>query len=292
MNKKILSILFLLVFVCAVAHVSAAEISDDAGDAIAADDSENITLEGNANENMKLKEGASDILANGTGNASTDTSTNTTPAPVVEKSTAIIKASKIKVAYKKSTKWKIKLVDSKNNPIAKTKILLKIYTGKKSKTVSVWTNAKGIATYNTKSLKAGTHKVVARLADNTYNFKALSTSIKVIKQTPLKILAKKSTMKEGALLTILVMNKKNKKLLNGVKLKLLIYTGKKYQTIILKTKKFNGLKGMAGFATNQLSAGTHKVKIIPVDLKYSGSKKTTMTIKKSAKKTAGWSMKL
>jgi hypothetical protein len=289
MNKKILSILFLLVFFCAVAHVSAAEISDDA---VASDNSDNITLEANAGKDVKLGEGASDILANGTGDTSTDNSTNTTPVPVVEKSTAVIKASKVKVAYKKSTKWKIKLVDSKKNPIAKTKILLKIYTGKKFKKVSLWTNAKGIATYNTKSLKAGTHKVVASLADDTYNFKAVSTSIKVVKQTPLKIFAKKTTMKEGALLTILVMNKKNKKLVNGVKLKLLIYTGKKYKTVTLKTKTFNKLKGMAGYATNQLSVGTHKVKIIPTDFKYSGSKKTSMTIKKSAKKTGAMSIKL
>ena len=260
MNKKILSILFLLVFLCAVAHVSAAEISDDA---VASDNSENISLEENADEDMKLSEAASDVLANSTGDDSTEPPTNTTPAPVVEKSTAVIKASKAKVAYKKSTKWKIKLVDSKKNPIAKTKILLKIYTGKKFKKVSVWTNAQGVATYNTKSLK-----------------------------TPLKIFAKKTTMKEGSLLTILVMNKKTKKLVNGVKLKLLIYTGKKYKTITVKTKTFNKLKGMAGYATNQLSVGTHKVKIVPVNFKYSGFKKTSITIKKSAKKVAGWSMKL
>lgn len=289
MNKKILSILFLLVFFCAVVHVGAAEISDDA---VAADNSENITLEEDADEDMKLSEGASDILANSTADAPADTSTSTTPASTVEKSTAIIKASKAKVAYKKSTKWKIKLVDSKKNPISKTKILLKIYTGKKFKTVSVWTNAKGIATYNTKSLKAGAHKVVASLADNTYKFKAVSSSIKVVKQTQLKIFAKKTTMKEAALLSILVMNKKTKKLLNGVKLKLLIYTGKKYKTVFLKTKKFNRINGMAGYVTNQLSVGTHKVKILPVNFKYTGSKKTSMTIKKSAKKVKKWSMKL
>ena len=289
MNKKILSILFLLVFLCAVAHVSAAEISDDA---VASDNSENISLEENADEDMKLSEAASDVLANGTEDDSTEPPTNTTPVPVVEKSTAVIKASKAKVAYKKSTKWKIKLVDSKKNPIAKTKILLKIYTGKKFKKVSVWTNAQGVATYNTKSLKAGTHKVVASLEDDTYNFKVVSTSIKVIKQTPLKIFAKKTTMKEGSLLTIVVMNKKTKKLVNGVKLKLLIYTGKKYKTVTVKTKTFNKLKGMAGYATNQLSVGTHKVKIAPVNFKYSGSKNASLTIKKSAKKVAGWSMKL
>lgn len=289
MNKKILSILFLLVFLCAAAHVSAAEISDDAGDTVTADEPEKVSLEENLADE-KIAESSNDILANGTGDASMDTSTNTTP--VAEKSTAVIKASKAKVAYKKGTKWNVKLVDSNNKPIAKTKVVLKVYTGSKYKTVKLWTNAKGIASYNTKSLKAGTHKVVVSLADNAYNFKAVKSSIKVVKQTPLKIFAKKTTMKEGALLTIMVMNKKTKKLVNGVKLKLMIYTGKKYKVVTVKTKKFNGVKGMAGFATNALSVGKHTVKIVPANFKYSGSKKTSMTIKKSAKKSKAWSIKL
>jgi hypothetical protein len=271
-------------------HASAAEISDDAGDAIAVNDSDNVALKENANVDEKISESSNDVLGNDSGDTPTDTSTNTTP--VVEKSTAVIKASKAKVAYKKGTKWKVKVVDSKNKPIAKTKLLLKIYTGKKYKTAKIWTNAKGIASYNTKSLKAGTHKVIVSLAGNTYNFKAVKSSIKVVKQKPLKIFAKKTTMKEGALLTLLVMNKKTKKLVNGVKLKLKIYTGKKYKTVTLKTKKFNGVKGMAGYATNQLSVGKHKVKITPVNFKYSGSKTTSMTITKSAKKSAAWSIKL
>ena len=141
-------------------------------------------------------------------------------------------------------------------------------------------------------MKTGTHKVIVSLAGNDYKFKAVKSSIKVVKQTPLKILVKRTTMDEGALLTVLVMNKKTKKLVNGVKLKLKIYTGKKYKTITIKTKKFNGVKGMAGYATNDLSVGKHIVKIIPANFKYSGYKKTSMVIKKSAKKSAPWSIKL
>lgn len=283
--------LTLLVFICAVAHASAAEISDDA---VAANESDEISLQEDGDADEKLSESTNEILANGTGDTPKDTtdSNATGTEPVVEKSTAVIKVSKAKVGYKKNTKWKIKLVDSKNKPIAKTKILLKIYTGFKYKTAKVWTNAKGIASYNTKHLKAGKHKVIVSLAGNNYNFKAVKSSINVIKQTPLKIFAKRTTMDEGALLTILVMNKKTKKLVNGVKLKLLIYTGKKYKTITLKTKKFNGVSGMAGFATNELSVGKHKVKIMPAKFKYDGYKKSSMIIKKSAKKSKAWSLKL
>lgn len=291
MNKKILFVLTLLVFVCAVAHASAADVSDDA---IAANESDVVSMEDDADVEEKASESSSEIIANGTGDTPDETSTtvSTDTTPVVEKKTAVIKVSKVKVAYKKGTKWNIKVVDSKSKPIAKTKLLLKIYTGKKYKTAKVWTNAKGIASYNTKSLKTGTHKVIVSLAGNDYKFKAVKSSIKVVKQTPLKILVKRTTMDEGALLTVLVMNKKTKKLVNGVKLKLKIYTGKKYKTITIKTKKFNGVKGMAGYATNDLSVGKHIVKIIPANFKYSGYKKTSMVIKKSAKKSAPWSIKL
>ena len=104
--------------------------------------------------------------------------------------------------------------------------------------------------------------------------------MKVVKQTLLKIFVKVQNLKEMSVLSIMVMNKKTKKFLNGVKLKLLIYTGKKYKTVTLKTKKLDGMKGMVGYATNQLSVGKHKVKITLVKFKFSGSKTTSIKIKK------------
>ncbi|MDO5811093.1 MAG: Ig-like domain-containing protein [Methanobrevibacter sp.] len=287
MNKKIILLLLLfLVGVCAISHVSAEEMSSDS-ELIAAQDTEPVSIDDNADE---LSDTAKDIIANETSVEVANTSTDE-PAHV-EKTQATLKASKLTVAHKKSTKWSIKLTDFSGKGISGKNILLKIFTGKKYKTATVKTDANGVAKYNTKKLSAGTHKIIASFVDDNYNCKDISSSVKVVKQTKIKIIAKPSNMKDGSALTILVLNKKTKKFMNGVKLILKVYTGKKYKTIKLKTKKFSGVKGVAGYATNQLSVGKHKVKITPQSFKYSGSKTTKIVIKKSAKKYPGWTVKL
>lgn len=208
----------------------------------------------------------------------------------VNKATAVLSASKVTVALKSGSSWTIKIVDSRDNkPISGLKITLKVYTGKKYKTVTVTTNSKGEASYKTKSLAAGSHKVVASASHAGYNFNTVTSSINVVKQTALKFkLQAKSSDKGGALLSYMALNKKTKKGVNGIKMKVLIYTGKTYKTFILKTKKIKGKKktyqGAFGFATNQFSAGKHKVVIMPESIKYKGSVKTSIVIKKSATK--------
>ena len=280
MNRKVIFILLVLVGICAISHVSAEEIADNStGDLIASDNSDEV-----------VSETPQGIMANESGTEVSNTSSDV--APTVEKTKATLKASKATVAHKKSTKWSIKLTDSNGKAIAGKTIALKVYTGSKYKTVKLTTNANGQATYNTKSLSAGTHKIVASFLDDAFDCKDISSSVKVVKQTKIKIIAKPKSMKDGSVLTILVLNKKTKKFMNGVKLILKIYTGKKYKTIKLKTKKITGAKGVAGYATNQLSVGKHKVKITPESFKYSGSKTTSLKIKKSAKKYPGWVVKL
>lgn len=210
----------------------------------------------------------------------------------VNKATAVIKASKITVALKKGTLWTIKLVDSKTgNAISNMKLTLKIYTGKKYKTVSVKTNSKGEATYQTKGLTQGTHKVVISGSDANYNFNTLTSSIKVVKQTQLKFTVKKKVAKDGSTLSITV--KKGKKGVNGIKLKVLVFTGKKLtKTVILKSKTKSKLKGVCGWGTNRLSTGTHKIVIMPADIKYGGSKTVKLPIKKSASKYPKWETKI
>lgn len=211
----------------------------------------------------------------------------------VNKATAVIKASKVTVAYKKSGLWTLTLVDSRNNkPISNMLLTLKVYTGKKYKTVKIKTNSKGVASYQTKKLSKGTHKVKVSAQDSRYNFNTLSSSIKVIKQKAIKFKVQKTTAKDGAQLLIQVLNKKTKKPINGVKVKLLIYTGKKYKTITLKTKKKGKDKGICGFSTNKLSVGKHKVKILPNTIAYGGSATSSMTITKKAKSARQWETKI
>lgn len=210
----------------------------------------------------------------------------------VNKATAAIKASKVTVALKKGSYWSIKLINSKTGKaIGNMKLTLKVYTGKKYKTVSVKTNSKGIAKYQTKRLSKGSHKVIVSGSDSRYKFTTLKSYINVIKQVNVKFKVTKKTAKDGASLSIYVLNKKTKKPMNGVKVKLMIYTGKKYKTVTLKTKSFGKYKGICGYGTNKLSVGTHKVKIMPNTIKYSGSAVSSMKIVKSAKRIPGWESK-
>ena len=204
----------------------------------------------------------------------------------VNKAIAVIKAQKLTVAYKKSSYWSITIVDSRDNkPIANMKLKLKVYTGKTYKTVTLTTNSKGIAKYQTKGLTAATHKVIVSGTHVGYTLKSFTSSIKVIKQTPLTFKVKRKYTDKVSSLSITVKNKKTKKPLNKVKVKLLIYTKSKLtKTVILKSKTHQKHKGVVGYATNALTVGKHKVKIMPVDLKYDGSATSYLKITKKNKK--------
>lgn len=207
----------------------------------------------------------------------------------VNKATAVIKATKTTVALKKGTLWSIKIINSQTKkPIAKMKLTLKVYTGKKYKTVYVTTNSKGEATYQTKNLAKGNHKVVVSANHDGYNFNTLYSSINVIKPVKLIYKVKKKTNTQGTLLSITVYKKSTKKPINGVKLKLLVYTGKKYKTVILKSKTIKGNKGVCGYGTNAFSVGNHKVVIMPAEIKYDGSAKSSIKITKANKKVPIW----
>jgi len=209
----------------------------------------------------------------------------------VRKATAVIKASKLTVALKSGALWTIKIIDSKTKkPISNMKVTLKVYTGNKYKTVTLNTNSKGEANYQTRSLTKGNHRIVVSATHNGYNFNTLTSSINVIKPTKLSFKVKKNIAKDGSSLSITV--KKGKKPINGIKIKLLVYTGKKYKTVVLKSKTKGKYKGVCGWGTNKIGVGSHKVVIKPVSIKYSGSKTVKMNIKKSAKKYPNWETKI
>ncbi|WP_405292879.1 hypothetical protein [Methanobrevibacter sp.] len=212
----------------------------------------------------------------------------------VKKAVAVIRASQLTVALKKGTLWSVYLVDPKTNrPIANMQLTLTVFTGSKSSIVHVTTNANGVATYKTSGLSKGTHKVIVSGTHPGYSFNTVTSSIKVIKPKQLTFkVQKRVNDKNGALISYVVKDKKTNKGINGVKINLLIYTGKKYKIITLKTKKSGKYNGAIGFSTNALSVGKHKVLVVPADIRYSGSAKTTMIIKKAAKKKPLYSHKL
>ena len=205
----------------------------------------------------------------------------------VNKAIAVITASSTSVVLKKATYWKIKLVNSKTGkPISGMKLKLKVYTGKKYKTYTVKTNSNGIATFKTSSLAKGKHKMIVTGSHAGYTFNKLTKYVTVVKPTALKFkIENVKNTKKGSLISFKVTNKKTKKAVNGIKVKFMVKVGSKYTKFItLKTKTVSGIKGIVGFFTNELSVGKHVVLVKPVSIKYSGSGKGTIKIKKSSKK--------
>ena len=72
----------------------------------------------------------------------------------------------------------MKVVDNNNKPVSGVTVKLKVYTGKKYKTVTLTTNSKGIAYYGTSSLAVGSHKVVISVGTG-FSAKSVSSSIKI-----------------------------------------------------------------------------------------------------------------
>ena len=118
------------------------------------------------------------IVSNGQGGyftAADQTSTIT-----ISKASCTIKAPAVKVAFKKSGKFKITVKNKANGKAAKgLKLSVKVYTGKKYKTYNVKTNAKGVASINTKKLTKGTHKVVITTKGGPFKTAKKTSKIKI-----------------------------------------------------------------------------------------------------------------
>lgn len=191
-------------------------------------------------------------------------------------------ASSKTVTYAKLQHIKVKVTDDEGKPVENVKIAFKIY--KNDKLVDTQddfsTGDDGYVYYSTESLNAGKYTVKYEIADkNTYQASAISSKL-TVKKIKYTIKVKRHTGE----LDIFV--KKNKKPAN-IKLKVKIYTGKKYKTIYLKSghnKKLSKYKGFCAFATNDLKVGKHKVIITAANKNYQASKKTFIKVTKSIKK--------
>lgn len=100
----------------------------------------------------------------------------TTASIKVSKANTIVTAKKLTAKYKKSKYFKV-TVKNKATKKAVKKIVLKVkvFTGKKAKTYKIKTDGKGIAKFNTKKLKIGSHKVVISSGNGNYVINKKST---------------------------------------------------------------------------------------------------------------------
>lgn len=98
----------------------------------------------------------------------------------VKKAPAKFKAKKLAAAKKSGKTFNVKLKNTKTKkPIAKVKISIKVFTGKKSKTYTIKTDKNGYAKLKASKLKVGKHKVVVSTADKNLNIKSIKSAIKI-----------------------------------------------------------------------------------------------------------------
>lgn len=166
---------------------------------------------------------------------------------------------------------KVKLISDYTNGLT---VLFKVYSGKKYKIYTENADSNGEIVFKIpKSLKAGNHRIEVifdgKIMKTTYiNIQKAHTIVKAPKVV--------NKFKKSKYFKVTVKNKETKKLLSNVKVKIKVFTGKKFKTYIVKTNS----KGIAKINTKNLKIGTHKVVISSGNDNYIISKKSSIKIKK------------
>ena len=190
-----------------------------------------------------------------------------------------IKVSKINFATNTystiNSRLDIKTIANESASLKGLKYAFKVYTNGKAKTYYAYTDNNGKATFKIpKTLTAGAHKIEIILL-NTNIEKTMTVKIAKAKTT---VKAPKVTnkYKKSKLFKVTVKNKANKKAVSNVKVKIKVYTGKKYKKYTVKTNS----KGIGKINTKTLKVGKHKVVISSGNSNYKILAKSTITIKK------------
>ena len=172
-------------------------------------------------------------------------------------------------------KLKIKIISDEKANFKNLKYSYKVYTKGKAKTYYSTTDSNGVTTFKLpKTLAAGSHKIEIRLLNT--NIKKTVT-VKIFKaKTTVKAPKITAKFKKSKYFKVTVKNKVTKKAVSKIKVKIKVYTGKKYKTFTVKTNK----KGIAKINTKKLKAGKHKVTVSSANSNYKISAKSTIKIRK------------
>lgn len=160
-------------------------------------------------------------------------------------------------------KLEIKIIANESANLKDIKFAYKIYTNGKSKTYYSKANSKGETTFKLpESLAAGNHKIEIRIVNT--NVKKTVT-VKVAKaKTSVKAPIVTKKFKKSGYFKATVKNKASKRVISNVKVKIKVYTGKKYRIYTVKTNK----KGIAKINIKNLKVGIHKVVISSGNANY------------------------
>ena len=185
-----------------------------------------------------------------------------------------IVASPVTSSYGNRANLKIRLnSDETTQVLDGLKLTVKVFTGKKYKKYTVITKSNGTATLKTpKNLAVGKHKVTITTRDMAGKKTTITVNkAKTIVKAP-KVTAK---FKKSKYFKVTVKNKATQKALSNVKVKIKVYTGKKYMTKTVKTNS----KGIAKLNTKFLKVGSHRVVISSANGNYKISAKSIIKIK-------------
>lgn len=204
----------------------------------------------------------------------------------VLKSTVYLKAAKQVLTYGSGKTFNVMVVDNTGKGISGIKVRMVFYTGNKAiRTVVAKTNAYGYAYYKASTLPAGLHKVVVSGYDYRVAAKVIVSSVKVNKMS-LRLSTYNKYFRDCGEVHMAVANLATKKLLNGIKLNIKVYTGSRYKSYYVNTGyegKLYRSNGIAILASNAFSVGNHKVLITIVSDKCCGSAWGLLKILPSAK---------
>ena len=200
-----------------------------------------------------------------------------------------VTADKLVTVYYSGKTLKIKvLINPSGKPAKKLQLLVVVKSSKKTYSIPIVTDSNGVATLKASKLDAGYYKISVYEAfgiwgadpgDERYVkvpgvLKTTTLNVKkakaIVKAPKVKFKHKKSKY-----FKVTLKHKTTKKAMGGIKLKLKVYTGKKFKTYTVKTNK----NGVAKFNTKKLKYGKHKVKIMSGNKNVIVSKKSMIRIR-------------
>lgn len=170
-----------------------------------------------------------------------------------------IAVSGLTTTYNSAKALNVKVINHFTKKVMKNhKITLKVFTGKKSKTVTLKTDSNGKAKFDTSGLSVGNHKIVIKNSEKYSESGEKTVNVKITK-AKLSISAPAITAAANASknFKITVKNKETNKAMKNVKVAVKVYTGKKYKNYNLKTDS----KGQVSISTEGLNSSVHNVAI-------------------------------
>ena len=190
-----------------------------------------------------------------------------------------LSAKSLSTYYKSSEILKITAKVINNKPVKSIILVLTFKNSKKTLKYPVNPDKNGVVKFRTSKLPAGTYTLKIKVGYPTeekgWNSEK-TVKVKIAKsKTVTKAPKVTGKFKKSKLFTVTVKQKNTKKPVSNLKLKVKVYTGKKFKTYSVKTNK----NGIAKFNTKKLSKGNHRVVVSSANSNYSVSKKSAIKIR-------------